>query len=163
MKTLLALLSLALVLPAAARIGETPEQLATRYGKAWSTQEPEVMVYQKNGVFVVARIWNGTCHRIEFSVSPPIGPFEPTLGQEKLPKATLLGLNEKQKAALVEANKGNSEWKRFNPGGATSTLDGSRMVEFPGENPMIVIVTKAWMDHKLAEQKSKDAAVTEGF
>lgn len=162
MKILLALLSLALVLPAVARIGETPAQLATRYGKAWSTKDPEVKIFHKNGIFVTARIWNGTCHRIEFSVSLSDSPFELSEGQEAPPQPTLGGLSQNQISDLLRANRGGSEWKDRDPNSSSrDTADGALTAEVQGIR--VAIITTEWIQHKVAEEKREEAAVTEGF
>ncbi|RYZ81719.1 MAG: hypothetical protein EOP06_22995 [Proteobacteria bacterium] len=85
-------------------------------------------------------------------------------GHDPLPEKKLVGLTENQIVTLVEANKGGSEWKGFQPFvvAYTDTLDGSRIVE-AAKDGLITITTKEWIDHKVAEEKRVEAAVTEGF
>lgn len=65
----------ALLLPvlAFARIGETPEQMAARYGAPVEVQ-PTRLTYQKNGFIIIADMFSGRCYSLAFSRDGGVSP-----------------------------------------------------------------------------------------
>src|SRR6188474_92401 len=122
MKILTIILLAALVLPAAARIGENPDQLVARYGTSKPGKDAAVLLFEKNGIAITATLWKGVCHSIRF------GPVQGTgrrgvfgtgfvhpddIPAPDPPKEAGKPLTKEQRMQLLEANSGGSPWFEF--------------------------------------------------
>ena len=106
------LLTLALLLPAIthARIGETPEECAKRYGlpaERLGTSETPILKFQKAGVITSCYFTGGMCTAICFEIMAPVR------ADLQHSEQNTVSFTAEQIAALLAANKGDSEWKSF--------------------------------------------------
>ncbi len=153
MKKILIVLA-ALTLPASARIGENPEQLATRYGKAELHNGSSELRFQKNGIYVSAILWNGVCHSIEFCTNPPTWMDESALPA----KAALL--TETQIQQLLAANGGASKWKEVTEN--VWITDDKKLNAFFSDG-MLTISTVKYHGYMKAQDQKTDSKRVEGF
>lgn len=126
-------LLLGLSISAHAVIGETPEECQERYGKPTHESkdgETTFRVYEKNDISVAVHFWKGVAHSVGYTVKRGA----------KLPKKTL--------NALLEMNKGDSEWKtppESVEGAAWESADKSRKAHTIFETG-VIFSTKEWAD-----------------
>ena len=132
------LCSLALILPASARIGETKEELITRYGKPLMEVE-NTIGFKKGDIVLLATLWEGKCHSLVFTGKTTedmkAAPFPPEKVQE-----------------LLEGNAGSSKWKGEPP--LYKTEDGkiTAILAAPG---ILMIRTTAYQAKTTAEAAGK--------
>lgn len=127
------LLLLALSLPVSARIGESKERLAARYGAPTETKE-DSLVYCKNGYVVKVSMIDDQCHWIRFA-KDVAGGIEGPLPADQL-------------SGLFTANQDGLQWTRAADGSFRSS-DGKRQAIVT--DGTLVIQTAAF---KLAEKKT---------
>jgi hypothetical protein len=139
-----------LTIPTQARIGESAEELSTRYGKAEESVVGK-LVFRKNGIFVTATLMEGKCQSLVLSPykespSRQISDGEP-LTQEQIDR-------------LLTANAPGSKWV------------GSRQTGWKTEDGLfsafairsgIAIETAAFTQAKLEKLKAQEADKIDGF
>ena len=161
---------------ASARIGESPEQLAARYGKAEvgkTTAEPYELIYQKSGIYITAVIWKNACHSISFQGTPPLqdpftggfvlpGDEKPVKPEASDPaKPVSAGpLSDAQMLAILEANGGGSKWNETKKG-SWSTADD--MLHAYTVETTLKIYTLDFLKFLSDERKKPDKTGLEGF
>lgn len=150
MKTLILFILAGLSCLASARLGETPQQLESRYGKATSS-EPQTLHFRKNGIFVVAKMLDGKCQSLT------LHPYK------EAPDGKLSDgdpLTEKQIEALLSSNSQSSKWQGSRETG-WKTPDGLLAAfAFSGG---IVIETTAFSKAAIDKEKTEEVKKTEGF
>lgn len=170
MKLLSSILIAVLVLPAAARIGEDPKQLVTRYGPSTPGRDTAELLFEKNGIAITATLWKGVCHSIRF------GPVQAT-GRRGIfgsgfvhpgdmpapapPKEGGKPLTEDQLKQLLEANSGGSPWVETKKNSWT-TKDSKRSAFILSDGDLC-IATAEFILHDGDSRKGKETERTEGF
>jgi hypothetical protein len=170
MKILTSILLAALVLPAAARIGENPEQLVARYGASKPGRDAAELFFEKNGIVITATLWKGVCHSIRF------GPVQAT-GRRGVfgtgfvhpddvpapapPRDAGEPLTKEQLKQLLEANSGGSPWIETKEESWT-TKDSTRSAFILSDGDLC-IATAEFIVHDLESRKDKVPARTKGF
>ncbi|MES2925058.1 MAG: hypothetical protein V4819_26120 [Verrucomicrobiota bacterium] len=165
MKILSSILLAALVLPAAARIGENPEQLVARYGPSQPGRNAAELLFEKNGIVITATLWKGVCHSIRF------GPVQATgrrgfvhpddVPAPDPPKEAGKPLTKEQLKQLFEANSGGSPWIETKRNTwITEDLKRSAFILSEGD---LCIVTAEFIIEDMKSHKEKGTERTEGF
>ena len=118
MKNILLLLTL-LILPATARLGETPTQCQKRYGKPLSVnKKTHVAVYQKAGFRIAILFWKGKSHQLFIAAIKKDALGNPVAFSKTQLKALLtanLGENYEKmdKTEIFYDTYGSKDTKRF--------------------------------------------------
>ena len=150
MKLALFLLALCTSL-ASARIGETPEECAARYGK-----EIKPGVYSKGGVTTDVWFHQGRCVALRFLIDCP-DLTAGVLVQADFPESVA--------QRLLHANKGKSDWGPQTGSQYAKTMmtnDGSRRAMVSGGCVMIQLVSDIERRQSLVTPAALDQA-TKGF
>lgn len=135
-------------LSAQARLGETREQLAARFGKATST-DLDSALFEKNGVKIMASFHQGNCYSLVYRAD-----------QAFLPEQVVQLLKGNQLAGqtwvdqLQGLRREKDEWN-FTTNDNTRTCMGQK-------NVLFFTVTKV-MAAKEAEKKARQVQQTSGF
>ena len=148
MKTFLALFIAMLIVPASARIGETPEQLVVRYGKSKPGKDVTELTFEKNGLAIVATLWKGVCHSIRFL---PVKPAEEAGRQ----------LTRDEIQLLLTVNSGGVEWFE-NKKNSWISVD-AKLSAFIFSDGALCIVTADFIAHDMASRKKDSPERTDGF
>jgi hypothetical protein len=158
------LLTLALLLPTIthARIGETPEQCAKRYGEVFESKGNSsrgITSYGKDGVQTTCYFSEGKCVAIAFELSPPVRADLQDSEQNTV------FFTPEQTAALLAANKGSAEWFSMpEHRGITKHLakDGSRRAMTSGTH--VIIQTEEDIEARKKRISSENVSkIIEGF
>lgn len=170
MKILTLVLLAALILPAAARIGENPQQLVARYGPSQPGKDASVLLFEKNGIAITATLRKGVCHAIRF------GPVQATgrrgvfgtgfvhpddLPAPEPPKEGGKALTEEQLKQLLEANSGGFAWIETKKN-TWITIDTQRSA-FTLSDGGLCIVTAEFIIEQMKSHQGKGTERTEGF
>ncbi|MES2661088.1 MAG: hypothetical protein V4689_20870 [Verrucomicrobiota bacterium] len=155
MKILTSLLLAALILPAAGRLGENPEQLVARYGPSTPGKDAAELFFEKNGIAITATQWKGVCHSLRFGpvqAKGRTGFVHPDdVPAPEPPQEAGEPLTREQRMQLLEANSGGSRWFEFKKS-AWKTEDSKRNA-FLLANGDLCIVTMEFVVHELETHK----------
>jgi hypothetical protein len=158
MKILTAILLATLILPAAARIGENPEQLVARYGPSTPGRNADELFFEKNGIAITATLWKGVCHSIRFGpvwgVGRTIFVLPDAVPAPDPPREAGMPLTKVQRMQLLQANSGGSPWIEFKRN-SWKTEDSKRNA-FILANGDLCIVTMEFIIHELKSHKGGD-------
>jgi len=152
MKTLLILIALAL--PAAARIGETPEECIARYGQPMADMPAGVMAFTKAGFRIALLFHQGRAEGISVS------KMETNILKNSLP------MSEAEITAVLDANGAGKKWKESGAGftgRSWESEDGSRFAGYDKTKNHLNLYTKAWADRTGAEQAEAERKNLDGF
>ncbi|RYD35107.1 MAG: hypothetical protein EOP87_07930 [Verrucomicrobiaceae bacterium] len=138
-KISLSLLSLFPCLPVSAKIGETKDLLATRYGPAIE-ENGDLLTFSKSGILVKADLKDGKCARIRFAKDVASG-IEGSLSQNQI-------------SALFAANQDGLQWTRAADGTLRSS-DGQRQAV--AADGSLVIQTAAFTNGEKAGEGAPSA------
>ncbi len=148
MKILLTLVIALLIVPVSARIGETPEQLVVRYGKSKPGKDASELCFEKNGLAIVATVWNGVCHSIRFL---PVKPADDAGRQ----------LTRDEIQLLLTVNSGGVEWFE-NKKNSWISVDAKRSA-FIFSDGALCIITADFIAQDIASRKKENPERTDGF
>lgn len=131
-----------------ARLGETPEQCATRYGEP-SGEKGRKVVYRKNGFAIAAWFHAGKCDCIVFrkEIDPGLD-----LGEE---------ISEPEIEALLEANRGDGKWTKAKAN--QWAIGEERIAIYLFSRNDLVIATLAGAEHWMKDQAAKKKANLKDF
>jgi hypothetical protein len=154
MKALLLLWLLAV--PAIARVNETLEQCANRYGAPFKVLKPDVeVIYQKAGLNIFITFWNGKASMIFFS---------------KMERGALDNpddLSDAEIQTLLDANSGGSTWKKSEAllfmKSQWTTADGKLNAQYESPQNYLFVVTAAYNAHREKERAKEEKKALEGF
>lgn len=155
MKILTSALLAALILPAAARLGENPEQLVARYGPSTPGKDATEMYFEKNGIAITAILWKGVCHSLRFGPVPAKGRtgfvHPDDVPAPEPPREAGKPLTKEQRMQLLEANSGGSPWFEFKK--SSWKTEDSKRNAFILANGDFCIVTMEFITHELKSHK----------
>ncbi len=160
MKTLLLVLFGMLALPAWARLGETKEQLETRYGKGEPVKPEEVgglrdvLRFQKGDFGVFCGLFENRCDVIMISKG------QAPEGQGAFSEAEI--------ATLLEANASGKAWKETTKGTGRygrdwQTIDGTLNAHLNDQHRSLFISTTTGSERRSREGNERDKAKLKGF
>jgi hypothetical protein len=154
MKTFLTVIVM-LVLPASARIGETSEQLAARYGKSKPGKDASELCFEKNGISICATLWNGMCHSIRFA------PVQAARTSTEPAKDAGRELTREEIQMLLDANSGGFEWAETKKN-TWITMDAKRSA-FIFSDGALCIITAEFIARDIESRKKEEPERTDGF
>ena len=135
------------ILPASARLGESLEQLTSRYGAPTSTSK-KLTVFQKGPVLIMVTLWEGKCDSI-ILIRPENSPY-----------------TNDQIQALLDVNAGDSVWTGENKRFVTTDKKRSAFLAEPNTLMLETAECKARKElesaRELAEENAKRSGL-EGF
>ncbi len=165
MKILTSILFATVILPAAARLGENPEQLVARYGPSTPGKDATELYFEKNGIAITATLWKGVCHSIRFCPVPAKGRtgfvHPDDVPAPEPPQEAGKPLTQEQRIQLLEANAGGSPWFEYKKS-AWKTEDSKRNA-FILANGDFCMVTMEFVIHELETRKGGETERTKGF
>ncbi len=155
MKTFLTLFISMLIVPASARIGETPEQLAVRYGNSKPGKDASELCFEKNGLAISTILWKGVCHSIRFiPVQPAKTSGKPDGGAGRL-------LTRDEIKLLLDSNSGGVEWFEYKKNSWISV--DAKLSAFISSDGALCIVTADFIAHDIETRKKEKPERTDGF
>lgn len=155
MKTFLTLLTAMLIVPATARIGETPEQLAVRYGKSKPGKDASELCFEKNGLTIFTTLWNGVCHSIRFI------PVQPAKTSAEPQKDAGRQLTRDEIKLLLDSNSGRVEWFEHKKNSWISV--DAKLSAFISSDGALCIVTADFIARDIETRKKGEPKRTDGF
>ena len=159
------LILLLTALPTFARLGETKAECEKRYGKVFMTLDGGTEIFKKADLEIRISYLDGKASSIGYQRYMTSRDVE-----KKKPK----DLTEAELAVLLEANRGNSEWKKDEASDhkliSWRRADGGASAAYFVSLGDLSITTKAYSDHRANERKKdevekakKEAKKLEGF
>lgn len=136
-----------------ARIGETQQECATRYGKG--TPGKGGTFYHKGGMRIMAIFWNDKAGCLIF------GKIE----RNALNKPKEMSAAEQE--ALLEANGGGSEWVKSKgieiSRKSWTTADGKAVAQYDEFEGTLIISSAEYLKHKNEERAKEEKKALDGF
>jgi len=151
------LLAVMLFLPACvfARIGETPAQCETRYGKAFKTDTDSGMsFFRKGGFLIMVGFHQGKAGLVSYRKEET----------DILDNAKEMSDNEIE--TLLKANGGNKKWKKreiISMDKEWQTEDGTLFAQYMTMQNYLTVVTKEYIEREDAKKKAKEKKDLEGL
>jgi len=170
MKILPSILLATLILPAAARIGENPEQLVARYGPSSPGRNAEELIFEKNGIAIAATLWKGVCHSVRFGPVQATGRrgiFSPgfvhpdDVPAPDPPREAGKPLTKEQLKQLLEANSDGSPWIETKKNNWMT--EDTKRTAFTLSEGDLCIVTAEFLIQDMKSHKGKGTERTDGF
>lgn len=156
MKTLLlsAFVGLAMLLPAAARIGETPAQCEARYGRPLKIDKATACIwYRKGGIEVLVFFYQGKADALILCKV------------EKDAIGTSVAMTSTEVEVILKANGNGKEWKVKPVPGANKTwhADEEIYASYDATKNQLMLLTDAWGKRNQQESAAKEKANLNGF
>lgn len=153
LRSALAVLAIALAtLTAHARIGETPQECANRYGPPVKQLEGDQVVYKKSGLGVVVTFFNGKAAAIAYRKIS-----EDALGQ---PQA----MSDNEIELLLKSNSGDSPWTKLEaPSMDRQWENGQLYATYITFKNILIVATKDHLERVAAQKARNESKNLDGF
>jgi hypothetical protein len=137
-----------------ARIGETPQECAARYGQPIKTLQEDMLLYQKAGLGVIVTFYKGKADAIAYR----------KIAENALGKGEQISDNEIE--FLLKSNSGDTPWKK------RSAISMNREWESENSNllatyitfeNLLVVATQDYLAREKAKKNAKEGKTLDGF
>lgn len=155
MKTFLTLFIAMLIVPATARVGETAEQLAVRYGNSKPGKHASERCFEKNGLTIFTTVWNGVCHSIRFI------PVQPAKTSTEPEEDAGRQLTRDEIKLLLDSNSGGVEWFEHKKNSWISV--DAKLSAFISSDGALCIVTADFIARDIETHQKEEPKRTDGF
>jgi hypothetical protein len=137
-----------------ARIGETPQECAARYGQPIKTLQEDMLLYEKAGLGVIVTFYKGKADAIAYR----------KIAENALGKGEKISDNEIE--FLLKSNSGDTPWKK------RSVISRNREWESENSNllatyitfeNLLVVATQDYLAREKAKKNAKEGKTLDGF
>ena len=137
-----------------ARIGETPQECAARYGQPIKTLQEDMLLYQKGGLGVIVTFYKGKADAIAYR----------KIAENALGKGDKISDNEIE--FLLKSNSGDTPWKK------RSVISVNREWESENSNllatyimfeNLLMVATQDYLAREKAKKNAQEGKNLDGF